>query len=179
MGLKKLNVGCGNDIREGWVNLDRADLPGVDIVHDIEKIPLPFRDEEFEEILCQDVLEHIEYLPVLRELHRILKTGGTLKIRVPHFTSRDNFSDPTHRNFFSICTFEFFVQNARFGRSYYFDYGFERIYFIKIAFRKGVLFYNYVVEPIVNLCPKMMGLYEATGLSRIFPAENLIVELRK
>src|SRR4051812_1511318 len=75
MVLKKLNIGCGTDTKEGWVNLDAAGLPGVDVVHDIEKLPLPFADDSFDEILAQDVLEHVEYVPVLQDLRRILKKG--------------------------------------------------------------------------------------------------------
>ena len=107
--MNKLNLGCGENIKEGWVNLDSAALPGVDVTHDIEKIPFPFKDGEFDEILCRDVLEHVEYIPTLRELHRILKPGGVLRIQVPHFTSRNNFVDPTHRRMFSISTFDFFA----------------------------------------------------------------------
>ncbi|HCD53350.1 MAG TPA: hypothetical protein DEQ34_12945, partial [Balneolaceae bacterium] len=96
----KLNLGCGNDIREGWVNLDIAPLPGVDVVHNLEELPLPFEDEEFDHIRAQDILEHLEYIPLLKEIHRILKPGGTISIRVPHFTSRYNFNDPTHKKMF-------------------------------------------------------------------------------
>ena len=105
----KLNVGCGKDIREGWVNLDSVKLPGVDVCHDINLLPLPFADAEFDEILCKDVLEHVEYIPTLGEFHRILKSGGRLTIRVPHFTSKDAFSDPTHRKFFTSHTFRYFT----------------------------------------------------------------------
>lgn len=35
--MKKLNLGLGTDIREGWINLDRSALPGVNVVHDIEQ----------------------------------------------------------------------------------------------------------------------------------------------
>jgi ubiquinone/menaquinone biosynthesis C-methylase UbiE len=75
-------------------------------------VPLPFKNEEFNEILCQDILEHTDYVPILRELHRILKPGGKLIIRVPHFTSRNNFIDPTHKKLFSINTFDFFVKDS-------------------------------------------------------------------
>ena len=27
----KLNIGCGRDMKEGYVNLDKLNLPGVDI----------------------------------------------------------------------------------------------------------------------------------------------------
>jgi len=174
---KKLNVGCGGDIKKGWVNLDSVSLPGVDVVCDIEQTPLPFADEQFDEILCQDVLEHTEYISVLRELHRILKKGGGLRIRVPHFTSRSSFADPTHKKLFSFRTFDFFVKGS--GRGYYFDYSFEKVSRRKITFQKGIFFYNYLIEPVVNLSPGFMALYEATGVSRLFPGENIMVELTK
>ena len=60
---QKLNLGCGNDIRDGWINLDSAKLPGVNIVHDLEDLPLPFGDENFDYVLCQDVLEHVNSDP--------------------------------------------------------------------------------------------------------------------
>ena len=179
MALKRLNLGCGADIKKGWINLDSANLPGVDIVHNIEKLPLPFKDEEFDEILCQDILEHIEYISLLRELYRILKKGCKLKIRVPHFTSKNNFIDPTHLKLFSIRTFEFFIKKSRLKIDHYFDYHFDKIAYTKITFEKGFYVYNYLVEPIVNSNRKMKNLYESTFLSRIFPAQNIIVELVK
>lgn len=185
MNEKKLNLGCGKDIKKGWVNLDSVKLPGIDIVHNIEKLPIPFKNGEFDEILCQDILEHTDYVPILQELHRILKTGGKLTIRVPHFTSRNNFIDPTHKKLFSINTFDFFVKNSSFSKSkerqYYFDFYFDKISSSKITFEKSsrFLFYNRFVELLVNSSSKMKFLYEATGLSRIFPAENIVIEIIK
>ncbi len=180
MQLKKLNVGCGTEIRGGWINLDSVKLPGVDIVHDIETFPLPFDEETFDIILCRDVLEHVEYVPVLRELHRILKKGGAINIRVPHFTSRRNYDDPTHKKMFSIRTFEYFIKNSRVSRDYYFDFHFNKIAFTKITFEKKFYFYNYLIEIIINAGNKTKEtLYEATFLSRLFPAESILVKLVK
>ncbi len=177
---KKLNIGCGRDIKKGWVNMDSAGLPGVDIIYNIEKIPLPFKNDEFDTILCQDIFEHIEYIPVLREIHRILRKGGKLIIRVPHFTSRRNFDDPTHKKMFSIKTFEYFVKNSRANRDYYFDFHFERIAERKLSFDKGKYLYNYIVEKIINSNRVLKdSIYEATFLSRIFPASNIIITLIK
>ncbi len=182
MNPKKLNLGCGTDIRAGWINLDSAALTGVDVVHDIEKLPLPFGDEEFDEILCQDVLEHVEYIAVLRDLHRILKKGGSLTIRVPHFTSKNNFIDPTHRRMFSINTWDFFIlntptRNKRIARerAYYFDFAFDRIFSRRITFEHGsrLFFYNRLLQRLVNLSPRMQEVYESTLFSRFFPAENI------
>ena len=183
--VKKLNLGCGNDIKQGWANLDSAKLPGVNVVRNIEELPLPFGDGEFDEILANDILEHVEYVPVLKDIHRILKKGGKLTVRVPHFTSKNNFADPTHKKMFSIVTFDFFVKNTEFSkskeRSYYFDFHFDRVSNIRITFEKSSrwFFYNRFVEMFVNKSPGRQYYYEATGISREFPAENIIVELIK
>ena len=123
----KLNLGCGYDCREGWVNLDREEREGADIIHDLNMIPLPFKNEEFDYVLCQDVLEHVNVTPLMNEIHRILKNGGILKIRVPHFTSTLNYEDPTHKNQFSIRTFDYFIKYKSFS------YGRDVKYFSKIT----------------------------------------------
>lgn len=178
MCRKRLNLGCGRNVKKGWVNLDSVALPGVDVVHDVEKLPLPFGDEEFDEIRCDNILEHIEYIPVLRDLYRILKPGGCLKIRVPHFTSRNNYVDPTHKKRFSVSTFEFFVENS--GNDYYFDFHFSKIRYHKIKFLKtGFHWLNRLVEPLVNLNGTVQVLYETTCLSRLIPANDIVVDLIK
>ncbi|OGF73230.1 hypothetical protein A3E06_03440 [Candidatus Giovannonibacteria bacterium RIFCSPHIGHO2_12_FULL_44_42] len=183
--MKKLNLGSGKDIKAGWVNLDSAKLPGVDVVHNIEKLPLPFKDSEFDEILCQDVLEHIEYILVLKDMHRILKTGGKLKIRVPHFTSKNNYIDPTHKKRFSIYTFEMFCRNSPHSktkeRDYYFDFNFDCVKSSRIFFDHSSrwLIYNRPMEWLVNLNKTTRFLYESTGWCYSFPAQNIEVELIK
>lgn len=78
----KLNLGCGRDIREGWVNIDRCPGPGV-LVHDLRE-PLPFPDDSAEYILAADVLEHIlEWEKVVKDCHRVLRPGGLLEVCVP------------------------------------------------------------------------------------------------
>lgn len=183
MESNKLNIGCGNHILPGWVNLDISALPGVDVVHDIEKLPLPFSDNRFTEVLCQDILEHVEYIPILREVLRIMTHGGVLKIRVPHFTSKHNFIDPTHKKMFSVSTFDFFVKNSiqQDDRGYYFDFSFTRCLETKIIFERDsiVFFLNPLIEKLVNISPRMQRIYESTFLSRIFPACNIAVSLVK
>lgn len=178
---ERLNLGCGTDVREGWVNLDIAPLAGVEVVHDLGRLPLPFHDERFSEILAKDVLEHLDYVPLLRELHRILAPGGALHVVSPHFTSAAVWLDPTHRTAFSIDTLRFFAQEDRFGaRSYYFDFAFSHVERAHIAFhRYRWQPWNYVVEPIVNARPNFQTYYEETAVSRLFPASNVEVTLCK
>jgi SAM-dependent methyltransferase len=180
-GNDRLNLGCGTDVREGWVNLDVAPLPGVDVVHDLSELPLPFPDHRFREILAKDVLEHVDYIPVLRELHRVLAPSGRLHVVSPHFTSPAVWIDPTHRAAFSIDTLRFFAANGRFGsRSYYFDFAFSTVERARIVFhRYRWQPWNYLVEPLVNASEGSQTYYEETALSRLFPAANVEVTLRK
>ena len=47
---------------------------------------LPFGDESFDKVICSEVLEHIpDYPAVLKEIVRVLRTGGILAISVPRF----------------------------------------------------------------------------------------------
>jgi len=115
--MMKLNLGCGRNIKKGWINLDYTKGEGVDVVHDLNITPLPFQDEEIDYVLCQDILEHVNFIPLINDIHRILKKNGILKIRAPHFTSKLNFEDPTHKYQFSFRTFEFFIKNNIFSYS--------------------------------------------------------------
>jgi SAM-dependent methyltransferase len=178
---KRLNLGCGTDIRPGFVNLDVAPLPGVDVVHDLDELPLPFEAGAFAEIVCKDLLEHVDLIAVLRECHRILVPGGSLHMQSPHFTASAFFADPTHRTAFSISTLHFFSKSGRHAdRSYYFDFHFSRIASERIVFAQHYLQpWNHLVEPLVNAHPKLQTYYEETFLARLFPALNVQVTLVK
>lgn len=83
-----LNFGCGQVYKEGWLNLDIDPTAKCDMVYN-GKVPLPFKDNEFDYILCDNVLEHFDSREVrkyLEEFHRILAPKGQLEIYVPHFT---------------------------------------------------------------------------------------------
>lgn len=176
--MRRLNLGCGHDVRPGYVNLDVVEFPGVDVVHDLNVLPLPFDDSEFDEILCSNVLEHVDYVPLLGELHRILRPRGRIRIGVPHFTSRILWIDPTHRHGFSAQTFTFFVTGGVYYVTGYFSFAFSDMPRVKIAFdRRWRRWWNYGVEPLVNLSRGTQNLYEETGLSRLFPAVNVELDL--
>ncbi|MFA5723355.1 MAG: methyltransferase domain-containing protein [Candidatus Pacearchaeota archaeon] len=146
--MKKLNLGCGKDIKEGYVNLDSVKLNGVDVVFDINKPRLPFKNNTFDEIYCSHVLEHVIDLPkTMNELKRICKTNGKIIIRVPHFSCGVSYRDPTHRRLFSYFTFDYFEEGA-YGLTK-FKIVKKRLNFTRLAFT----FLNPLLNPIINLNP--------------------------
>ena len=97
----KLNLGCGNRHRPGWVNVDREPLAQPDQVWDLEELPWPLEDDCAEEILLDNVLEHLgrdsdTFLGIVAELYRVAAPGGTVRIVVPHPRHADHLTDPTH-----------------------------------------------------------------------------------
>jgi predicted SAM-dependent methyltransferase len=84
--MRKLEIGCNNQrLSEEWETLDIVSGKNADIVVDIEK-PLPIESNTYDLIYMSHVLEHITWyktIDVLKELLRILKSGGTIEIFVP------------------------------------------------------------------------------------------------
>jgi SAM-dependent methyltransferase len=119
---KKLNMGCGTDIKSDYINLDMVPLKGVNVVHDLNKFPYPFEDDTFEEICCINVLEHLpNTVKVMEELYRIGANGCKVYIRVPFWNSYFTYADPTHEKGFHKMQFEFFdiTKEAYKNRYYY------------------------------------------------------------
>ena len=117
MGLtrNKLNFGCGKNIRKDFVNVDIAAFEGIDKTFNFNVFPYPFSDDDFNEVLADNVLEHLDDIPsVMKELHRISKPGGIIRIIVPYYNCYGAYNDVTHKHFFSHLSFEpFYKQNTR------------------------------------------------------------------
>ncbi|WP_051469624.1 methyltransferase domain-containing protein [Chelativorans sp. J32] len=82
---RKANLGCGYDIRPGYLNVDLYERHGPDLVADVTDLPM-LPSGHFEEIIAQDVLEHLERhktVPTLQEWSRLLAPEGVIHIRVP------------------------------------------------------------------------------------------------
>jgi SAM-dependent methyltransferase len=123
--MNRLNVGCGRNILEGWLNLDSSDLPGIDIRFDLEQSRqrhIPLENDSVDEFLFSHVIEHIhDALAVMEELHRLARPGAKCTIRVPHGASDDAWEDPTHVRAYFPNSFGYFSQ------PYYWraDYGYR------------------------------------------------------
>lgn len=100
-GKKRLNLGAGEDILEGWVNLDKYNFPGIGVIHDLENGPLPFQDDTFELIRAVFILEHLANPSTLiEEIYRVGCHKGRVEIAVPYWNSLCFIKDITHRRGF-------------------------------------------------------------------------------
>lgn len=84
-GCLRLNLGCGHIALDGYLNVDRRALPGVDIVSEVDE--LPFKSGELTEIFSAHLLEHFPQEQLVRELLPywcgLLKPGGEFHAVVP------------------------------------------------------------------------------------------------
>ena len=111
----RLNLGSGGRpvINDGWVNVDRAKVPHVDVVHDLDVAPWPWADDSAEQLVAQDVFEHVaDPIGFMTESHRVLQPRGQLFIKSPHFRHQDAFTDPTHRRFCTEHTWDYWIKGT-------------------------------------------------------------------
>ena len=91
----KVNLGCGHDVRPGWINIDRFPQAGALRANIDEGIPID--DGVADYVLASHVLEHVQdFAMVWREIHRILRVGGILEVHVPYGFN----TDPYHVRYF-------------------------------------------------------------------------------
>ncbi len=80
-----VNLGCGPSPLAGWINVDIARGPQVDLVWNLQQ-GLPFADNSCSAIFSEHVIEHLtkqDGEQLLRECHRVLQKGGVLRISTP------------------------------------------------------------------------------------------------
>lgn len=117
--MKTLNLGAGNHISPGAVNHDRLKhRPEIDVVHDLNVLPWPWKDGSFGRIFASSVFEHLEInlVQALNECWRILEPAGTLRVKVPHWQHDNAYADPTHYWRFSLRSFDVFVPETKLGK---------------------------------------------------------------
>jgi SAM-dependent methyltransferase len=102
----RLNLGCSDDHKPGYVNVDQA--PPADQIVNLAE-PWPWPDSSVDEILAHDVFEHLpSKIRTLNEAHRALKPGAFLDLWVPLVSLSDGrvnpgaFCDPTHTSFWTM-----------------------------------------------------------------------------
>jgi len=117
--MKRLNIGCGKDVREGWINLDMHSHYGADVIFDLNKIfggeKIPFQDNSIDYIYCSHVIEDfIDAMPILNEFIRICKIGGKIEIRTPSETNIWS-GNPYHIKPYSLRMFKNMIKRSNYG----------------------------------------------------------------
>jgi len=157
----KLNIGCGKDVRQDYLNVDCVNLKGVDKVCDLNKFPWPFKDNTFDEVLAFNIIEHLnDAYKVFEELHRICKNNAIIRLIVPHFSSFSCWGDIQHKRGFSVESFNRPNMADKF-----------EIARIKVGFP---WWFKSLFEKIVN---RFAGFYE-THLAYIFTSGDIHAELK-
>jgi predicted SAM-dependent methyltransferase len=86
-GHLKLNIGCGTNIKAGWINIDMS-IGGDTLSLDVRE-RLPFPDASALIVYSEHFFEHLEYpgeaLAFLRESWRVLVPGGVFSMGIPDF----------------------------------------------------------------------------------------------
>lgn len=121
----RLNLGAGDDVKPTWTNHDREKhSPFIDVVWDLDQIPWEvFPDNTFSRVYAWAVLEHLQptLMQSMNEIWRILRPGGKVHLKVPHWTSDRARRDPTHRwHGWSFGVFTHFDASTKHGKAHWF-----------------------------------------------------------
>ena len=103
----KLNLGCGNKVKEGYVNIDSYWHDNINIMANLENYPWHYEDNSVDEIYASHIIEHFQdEKKFLTECMRILKYNGTLHIIAPHSSSPSNIGCMGHYRTYSYNYFK-------------------------------------------------------------------------
>jgi predicted SAM-dependent methyltransferase len=95
-----LHLGCGNHLKDGWVNLDlnlNGTAPALPsqrlpqtrfILYDLRSGTLPLDDDSCELIYSSHFFEHLEHddgVGLMRDCRRVLQPGGIFRAALPDF----------------------------------------------------------------------------------------------
>ena len=170
-----LDFGCGLRKRPGAVGIDVNPRSSADVIHDLNQFPYPFADSQFDEIFCDNVIEHLDnVVRVMEELHRIAKPSAEVIIIVPFFPHRQAHTDPTHRHYFGTHSFDYFVEGTAYAG---FQYSETKYDLVSIEFDRGINHTHWFDRRLVSFANRHKELYE-NRFSNILPLRNLTFCLR-
>ena len=150
MTTRHLDLGCGPSPRNPY---GRDEAHAVDLAQpdrlaphlfrraNLSIEPIPHPDSSFESVSAFDFLEHIPrglgtrdgngtrfpFIELMDEIHRVLKPGGRFYAVTPAYPRIQAFHDPTHVNFITHGTWEYFCGAAPGARMYGFAGRFDKL----------------------------------------------------
>lgn len=152
MTKKHLDLGCGLKPRNPYgakftfgCDLRNIDVHVEKIGFDYKKVnlviePIPYPDNFFDSVSAYDFFEHIPrqlilpngqainpFINLMSEIHRVLVPGGKLLALTPAYPHPAAFSDPTHVNFITESTHQYFIGIEPAGAMYGFKGAFDMV----------------------------------------------------
>jgi SAM-dependent methyltransferase len=141
MTTRHLDLGCGRTPRNPFgrdemyaIDLTRPD--SIDAARfaaaNLSLEPIPFPEAYFDSVSAYDFLEHVPrvlpsadgqattlpFVRLMNEIWRVLVPGGRFYAVTPAVPSLEAFSDPTHVNYLTVHTHDYFCGEAPLGRTY-------------------------------------------------------------
>lgn len=170
MVKERLVLGSAGKKDPRGVTLDVDPRHAPDVVHDLNEAPYPFQDNQFKEIVCHHVLEHLQGIDtVMRELHRICTGEGVIHIEVPHYTSWCA-NIPEHVLRFGYFGFDGYINN---GVNIWLNSE-RKFKLIKREITFHRLYRTFFLHKLFNCFPLMYERFFAY----IFPAEHFKIWLQ-
>jgi len=167
-----LHIGAGRRKIKGATTLDINPRLNPDVVWDLNRFPYPFAESTFEIVVCEHVIEHLhDVIRVMEELHRITRSGGRVWVRVPHFSSLNFNTDPTHTHAFSSRSFDYLCLGTNLER-----YDYSQVRFRKLVGRMDMRPKSRFDRFLLRLTNRYLKFYEE-HLAYIIPGQELLFVL--
>lgn len=113
--LLKLDLGCGNNPKNGYIGIDNfyksKNVIKKDVLLYLKRLP----DNSVSEIYSRHFFEHLNYeyiKKMLLQIDRVLTNGGSINITVPHYSNPFFYSDPTHKTFWGVHSFSYICEET-------------------------------------------------------------------
>jgi len=179
MKTRVLDLGCGTFPYQGnedeeVVSVDLRPEVEPAVVHNLFIFPYPFEDSSFDVIYASHIMEHMkDNIQFMEEIYRISKPNAKVIIRVPHFSGRSAWCDPTHLRAYSYYQFYYYSRDNRdhYGNC---EFKVKKVELRYIRFAHG-FFVSKILSPMINyfanlnieVCEKLWCYYVG-GFSEIY-----------
>lgn len=143
-----LNLGCGTDYREGFVNIDRSDTVSPDLVLNLGHEPLPFPDDSVVYVYAKHFFEHLDTEEIdflVKELYRVCRHGAVIDVVCPHYLSPSSCA-VHHKQRISENFFNVYSVDKRKGTG-------DSKWFFKISYRMDFMRYNPKRSGVLRFLP--------------------------
>jgi SAM-dependent methyltransferase len=170
--MQILHIGAGRKKLKGAITLDINPRLEPDVVWDLNVFPYPFDADTFELVVCEHVIEHLDdVIRVMEELHRVTMPGGRVLVRVPHFSSLNFNTDPTHVHAFSSRSFDYMCVGTPYEK-----YDYSTAKFRKMVGRMDMQPHTPFNRALMRLINRFLSFYEE-HLAYIIPGQELLFVL--